>query len=165
MLVNLPAFLASEYQRADNTERMAFLGACLVHDRNLASSQLYADIFAADAAFAQDPIHGHRFSAARAAALVGQGIGADVSLSTEKRAAWRQQARQWLLADLAVWQAKPPADYNAAQAATDMLRSWQAERDLAGLREPFRAEFSAEERAECQALWKQVETVRKSLQP
>jgi serine/threonine-protein kinase len=98
ILPNLSAFLDGKYEPQDNDERLAFLGACQFRNRTRAMARLYADAFAADAAeasLADDLSAGHRYNAARAAALAGCGHGADAtSLGDEEKARWRDQARR-----------------------------------------------------------------------
>src|SRR5262249_20895683 len=101
---NLPAFLAGEHQPRDNDERLALLGVCQFTNRCLALARFSAAAFAAAPSLAEYFRAGRRFSAARAAALVGSARGEDVAgVGEPERARWRQQARQWLRADLAAW--------------------------------------------------------------
>src|SRR5438445_505591 len=107
----------------------------------------------------------HRHNAARVAALAGCGRGEDADkLNEEERMRWRKQARQWLRADLALWEKM--LDSGSAMApdlAKKMLTLWQAEPDLAGLREPSALDkLSADERRECLALWDEVANVLKA---
>jgi serine/threonine-protein kinase len=159
ILPNLPAFLAGKYQPRDNDERLALLGACQFQNRTRAYAGLYAAAFAADPGLAEDLGAGHRYRAARAAALAGCGLGADAAgLSAAERARWRKQAREWLRADLAGWEKAAAAGPDAARVqAKQMLTRWQGDPDLAGLRDPGAlAQLSADERDECRALWRAV---------
>src|SRR5262249_60738899 len=64
----------------------------------------WAEPFAAAPRLAEDREAGHRYKAAGAAALAGCGRGADATgLGQEEAKRWREQARQWLRADLAAW--------------------------------------------------------------
>src|SRR5262249_46372323 len=105
-----------------------------------------------------------RYLAARCSALAGCGLGKDGDrLSEAERARWRKLAREWLRADLAMWAAKlgsgSPQERNLAKR---MLRNWQADPDLAGLREVHALdEFSADERNDCLALWREVRALLK----
>ena len=67
----------------------------------------------------------------------------------------------WLQAALAVWAGKLDGGSAADRARVkSRLARWQAEADLAGLRERGAlAKLSAEERAEWVALWKEVGAV------
>jgi eukaryotic-like serine/threonine-protein kinase len=158
-LPNLSAFLDGKYQPQDNDERLALLGACQFTNRSLALARLYADAFAAAPQLAEDVRAGHRFSAARAAALAGSGRGDDgASLSQEERTRWRKQARAWLELDLAVWARKLGSGTAADRVLVrQRLSDWLADPDLAGLREPGAlGELSVEEREEWLARWKVV---------
>src|SRR5260370_22251106 len=99
--------------------------------------RLYADAFAADPTLADDLRAGHRYNAARAAALAGCGRGEDGAGTGEpERARWRAQARQWLRADLAAWGTTLDGDPAARHRLPQTLTRWRGDPDLAGLREP-----------------------------
>src|SRR5262249_45512665 len=149
-----------------------------------AAARLYADAFATDPALAEDltaacrsrvalgdrlPIgrveelaSAGRYPAARCAALAGCGLGEDgAKLSAAERAHWRKQARAWLRADLAVW---AQTLNGRSRAARDLVRRllthWQADLDLAGIRESSAMDkLSADERKACLALWNEVAAV------
>jgi serine/threonine-protein kinase len=160
----LPSFLEGRYQPQDNVERLALLGVCRFRDLNLASARLYTEAFAADPRLAHDLRVSHRFNAARAAALVGCGAGADGgALSEAERGRWRKQARAWLRADLTAWTKKLDSRTAADRARVkNTLARWQADPDLAGVREPGAlANLSADERKDCLALWEEVDRVLK----
>jgi eukaryotic-like serine/threonine-protein kinase len=189
ILPDLPAFLRGEYQPMDNDERLALVGACQCQGRYHAAAQLYADAFATDPALLEDltsecayrAILGDkqpvgrveelatecRYPAARCAALAGCGRGEDGSrLSEAERAHWRQQARDWLRADLEVWARTLDGGSRAARVlARKMLTYWQADPDLAGLREPGALDhLCTDERKECLALWQEVGNLLKRTQ-
>jgi serine/threonine-protein kinase len=125
----------------------------------LAAARLCADTFTADPKSADDLQAGHRYGAARAAALAGCGGGVDgAGLGEQERARWRQQARDWLRLDLAAWtkrlEAAKLADHAEVQKA---LARWREEPDLAGLRDADTLErLPPAERQECQTLWQEV---------
>jgi serine/threonine-protein kinase len=160
ILPNLPAFMAGKYKPQDNHERLALLGACQFMNRTRAMARLYADAFAAAPSLADDLSAGHRYNAARAAALAGRGHGADATgLGEEERARWREQARKWLRADLAA-RARDVGSTATRGANRMALTRWRHEPDLAGLREPGELDkLSADERKECLALWAEVVAV------
>ena len=162
ILPNLQAFMDGKYQPQDNDERFALLGACQFTNRSRAMARLYADAFAATPSLADDLGAGHRYNAARAAAQVGCGHGADATaLGKEERTQWRAQARQWLQADLAARTSALETGSMATRGANRMaLTRWQSEPDLAGLREPGELDMlAADERAECLALWAELAAV------
>jgi serine/threonine-protein kinase len=152
------AFLEGRYQPRDNIERLAFVGVCRFKNLNLASAKLYADAFTADPKLADDPHLGHRSNAACAAALVGSGAGQDGGdLSEAERARWRKQAREWLRAELAACRKKLDSSTTDQALVRKTLTRWQAEPDLAGLRESSAMDnLPAEERNECISLWQEV---------
>src|SRR5262249_58603673 len=80
---------------------------------------------------------GCRSPAARCAALAGCGLGEDgAKLSEAERTRWRKQARAWLRADLAVWAKTMDSGSRAARVLVRrLLTHWQADPNLAGLRE------------------------------
>src|SRR5262249_10694493 len=186
ILPNLPAFLRGTYQPQDNDERIALLGICQSRGLYGAAARLYADAFAADPGLTdrmtadclRRATQGHelppdrteafhaacRYRAARCSALAGCGLGKDGATLTEaERVRWRKQAREWLRADLAMWTAKldngSPFERSMAKR---MLTNWQADPDLAGLREPQALDdLSADERNDCLALWHDVRALLK----
>jgi serine/threonine-protein kinase len=159
ILANLRAFLEGKYQPQDTDERLALLGACQFTNCTRARARLYADAFAGAPSLADDLVAGHRYSAARAAAQAGCGHGADAAaLGEEQRARWRQQARQWLRAELAARGRALDAASPATRGANRMaLNRWRNEPDLACLRYPDELnKLPADERKDCLALWDEV---------
>jgi hypothetical protein len=189
ILPNLPAFLDGKYQPQDNDERLALLGICQFQGRYGTVARLYAEAFAADPHLADDlnkeclrRTRGReaaadrievfdsacRYLAARCAALAGCGLGKDgEKLSEEERTRWRQQARDWLQADLAVWAKMLDSDSPAAHdLAKRMLEHWQVDPDLVGLRDPEALDrLPQPERQKCRTLWKNVDAVRNRVTP
>jgi tetratricopeptide (TPR) repeat protein len=185
ILKNLPAFLQGNYQPRDNDERVALLGICQCRGLTGAAARLYADAFAADPHLADeltaeclrrtraperpaDPIEAFnaacRYLAARCAASAGCGFGKDGDkLSPTECTRWRKQARAWLRADLAMWAVKLDSDLPWQRSlAKRMLTNWQADPDLAGLREPHALDdLSPDEREDCLALWHDVRALVK----
>jgi serine/threonine-protein kinase len=159
ILPNLPAFLEGTYQPRDNDERLALLGVCQFTNRTHALASLYADAFAADPRLAKDPGTGHRFRAACAAAQAGCGRGADATgLGESDRRRWREQARQWLREDLAVWEQSLGGPAASRLRAAVTLTRWRGNTDLAGLRAPSEvAKLPSDERRDCLALWVEID--------
>jgi tetratricopeptide (TPR) repeat protein len=183
ILPNLPAFLRGEHEPEDNDERLALVGICQSQGRYHAGARLYTKAFQADPELAdtlttecrfrsteEEPFYERveslnteaPYLAARSATLAGCGLGRDgAGLSRAEQARWRKQARTWLKANLARWE--KTLDSGSEQdlgLAKRMLRHWQVEPDLAGIRD-LKAldEASAEERDECFALWDDVGAV------
>lgn len=180
ILRNLPAFLRGEYEPQDNDERLALVGICQAQSRYTTAARLYAAAFQADPELADkltiecrcrsmedEPFYERvesintdaRYLAARCATLAGCGQGKDAAgLNQAERARWRQQAREWLQADLALWKKtlinRTEKDLALARR---MLTHWQAEPDLAAIRD-LKAldEVSASERDDCFRFWDEV---------
>jgi eukaryotic-like serine/threonine-protein kinase len=102
ILPNLPAFLSGQHHPEDNDERLALLGVCQFTSRTSSCTRLYTAAFTADARLAEVLATGRRYNATCAAALADCRRGDDATnLAESERARWRDQARQWLRADLA----------------------------------------------------------------
>ena len=155
----LPTVLRGEAGPIDAAECLRCAEVCHLTKRFADAASLFEKAFTERPQLADDVRAAHRYNAACAAALAGWGQGTDGDkLSTAERARWRQKARAWLQADLAVWAGKL-AGGNAADRAQvkTLMRHWQADADLAGLREPGAlGKWSAKERGEWLALWKEV---------
>jgi serine/threonine-protein kinase len=159
ILPNLQALLDGRDQPRDNDERLALLGVCQATNRSVALARLYADIFLADPRLAEDLSAGHRRNAARAAAMAGCGLSQDsAGLDQQQRKRWREQARQWLRADLAAWNRLLAEGLTKSRdQVRQALPLWRFDSALSGLREPSELEkLSADERKDCLALWREV---------
>jgi tetratricopeptide (TPR) repeat protein len=123
-----------------------------------AAARLYADAFAAEPALADDMIRQHRYNAACAAACAAAGQGKDAAnLSAEQRGALRQQAYDWLRADLDYWSkdSGQPADF--ATTRSGMLEFWIFDADLTSVRYPRAlASLPAAERDRWLQFWREV---------
>jgi serine/threonine-protein kinase len=162
ILPDLPAFLDGTYRPRDNDERLALVGACRSLNRTRAMARLYAEAFDAAPSLADDLGAGHRYSGARAAALAGCGEGADATgLGEDERARLREQARQWLRADLAARaRAIDTGPTVAPEANRVALTRWRHEPDLACVRDPGGlGKLGADERKQYLALWADVAAV------
>jgi tetratricopeptide (TPR) repeat protein len=160
----LPAYLEGEFKPSNAEERLGLVSVCQVKKLHSAATRLYTDAFAADPKLADDLKAGHRYDAACYAALAAAGQGEDsAKLDAKERTRLRQQALDWLRADLALrtrqLESGKPADRAAVQQA---LRHWQQDPDLAGLRDAAAlAKLPAEERAACEKLWSDVAALLK----
>jgi tetratricopeptide (TPR) repeat protein len=163
ILPDLPQFLDGTYQPRANDERLALLGVCQFTNRTGLLARLYAEAFTTDARLAEDLRAGHRYNAARAAVQAGCGRGVDAAGFSElERERWREQARQWLRADLSAW-CKALGDERTTP--PDLVRStlttWWSDPDLSGLRKQAELnKLSADERQVCLSLWKEVGDIR-----
>jgi ElaB/YqjD/DUF883 family membrane-anchored ribosome-binding protein len=128
------------------------------------SARFYAGAFAAQPALADGLQAANRYNAARAAVLAATGQGEDADKLDDKgRARLRQQALDWLRADLALW-GKQAEDGTPEMRATAQkkLQHWQEDSDLASVRDAAALEKLPEsERAEWKKLWAEVEELLK----
>jgi serine/threonine-protein kinase len=189
ILPNLPAFLRGAYQPRDNDERLALLGVCQFQNRTHGASRLFADALAADTTLLArltdearrrkarsekrppgriEQLTAHCcYPAARSAALAGCGLGADgANLSEPERQRWRKQAHAWLQHELGLRTEEiRQGSRNSRILAARILKQWQTDPDLAGLREPSALEkLPAEECQQVRRFWSEVATVLNSAQ-
>jgi tetratricopeptide (TPR) repeat protein/predicted Ser/Thr protein kinase len=155
----LPAVLKGEDKPGNAAEGLAFAQLCYNSGRYAAATRLWADALAADAKLTDDRQAAHRYNAACAAAAAASGAGKDErSLDDTAKAKLRQQAFEWLKAELAAWgklleSAPPEAKASIAQ----ILKHWQEDTDLAGVRGDKAIEALPEaDRAAWRALWADV---------
>jgi serine/threonine-protein kinase len=153
ILPNLSAFLEGKYHPAAGDERLALLGVCQFRGRHRAAARLYADAFTADPKLADDLAAGHRYRAARSAALAAAGQGMDAAkVDDQERTRLRRQALGWLRADLTAWAGT--TDHALVQKT---LKRWQQDADLAGVRDPEAlAKLPQPEREGWGRLWSDV---------
>jgi tetratricopeptide (TPR) repeat protein len=99
------------------------------------AAHLYQGAFAADPKLAEDLKASRRYDAACAASLAGCGQGMNAyKLDDKERARWRRQALEWLRLDLDAW-TQLAADHKEHNRIKSMLKWWQRDPDLAGLRD------------------------------
>jgi serine/threonine-protein kinase len=157
------AFQNGSYTPASNAERLGLAEWCQVKKLHHTAAGLYAAAFAADPKLADDLGAGHRYNAACYAALAaaGQGEGA-AKLDDKERTRLRQQALDWLRADLALRGKQLESGKPHRAAVQQALRHWQQDTDLAGLRDKAAlAKLPPEERAAFASLWSDVAALLK----
>jgi serine/threonine-protein kinase len=140
---------------------------CFVKKHYATAARLYAEALAAMPQLTEDLRAGHRFNAARAAALAGGGQGDDAAgLGELERKALRKQARDWLRLDLAAWVKKVDTGTEADRIqAEKTLAPWRDDPDLAGLRDADALKrLPPAERQECRALWQEVADILRRAQ-
>ncbi len=156
--------LAGKTPIKDNRERFGFIQVCQYQQRHAAAAKFYADAFTAEAKLADNLDAGYRYNAACSAALAAAGQGTDVSKLDEKeRARLRKQALDWLRADLALWPKRlADARPQDRQALLPILRHWQEDTDLAGVRDNDAVlKLPPDEQEAWQKLWADVTELRK----
>jgi serine/threonine protein kinase/Flp pilus assembly protein TadD len=160
----LPKVLHRQVQPADAAERVALAWLCQEHKkRYAAAARFYAEAFADEPKLAEDLGTGHRYNAACAAALAGCRQGEDAAqLDNPERVRLRQQALDWLRADLKAWGQlleKEPEKNRATVLNT--LRHWRQDTDFAGVRGDSLAKLPEAERPSWRLLWEDVEQTLK----
>jgi eukaryotic-like serine/threonine-protein kinase len=162
----LPAILRGDDRPKDNAGRLAVAQACYDTKRHAAAARFWAEALAAEPKLADDRRAQHRYNAACAAALAGSGQGTDDPKPDDAaRATLRGQALDWLKAERAAWaKVLDSGDAQARSGAAQMLRHWQADPDLAGVRDRDAIEkLLADERRAWEAIWKDVDTLLKGV--
>ncbi len=155
----LPAFQDGSYTPATTGERIELAEWCQIKKLYHTAARLYADAFIADPKLADDLDSAYRYNAACNAALAAAGRGEDAAkLDDKERTRLRQHALDWLRADLTPrgkrLEGGTPADRAAARR---MLRDWQKDADLAGIRDPDAlAKLPADEQKAFAQLWVDV---------
>lgn len=133
---------------------------CLLQKKLYAEAvTLYRSAFESDPVLRDDLPSAHRYNAVCAA--ISASAADELANRKEEQAAFREQARQWLIADLKQ-RAVRLRDGNAVESAKmrDFLRRWLTSDDLAPVRdESALAKLPDEERKQWRELWSQVQTV------
>jgi tetratricopeptide (TPR) repeat protein len=156
----LPRALKGELQPADGSECLGLAQLCQMPCKSLYGTavRFYTDAFTAQPHLANTVQGQFRYKAARAAALAGYGQGKDAAgLSTNDRARLRQQALEWLRADLDAWNAEMKrAPDKVRPVVVPQLQHWQSDTDFAGMRGDALSRLGAAERQAWQKLWADV---------
>jgi serine/threonine-protein kinase len=156
----LPSIIQGKEKPAADCLELAEL--CFVKKYYATAARLYAEALAATPQLTEDLRAGHRFNAARAAALAGGGQGDDVAgLTKSELERLRKQARHWLRLDLAAW-AKTVDTGTVSERiqARRTLPPWRDDPDLAAMRDPAAlGKLPPAERQECRALWRDLDAL------
>jgi serine/threonine protein kinase/Flp pilus assembly protein TadD len=160
----LPAILSGQKHPADDAERLALAQLCQMPKKRYADAvRFYREAFAEQPKLADDLNAPHRYNAACAAALAGCGQGADADkLDANERARLRQQALDWLRADLKAYrQVLEKSAGKAGPAIAQQMQHWLQDGDFTSVRDAESlAKFPETERKEWQKLWQEVEALR-----
>jgi eukaryotic-like serine/threonine-protein kinase len=164
----LPDILEGKNKPADNNERLALAQMCQEHKKlYAASAQFYSAAFEAQPELNKNPGNGRRYNAACAAALAGCGQGNDADkLDGEARSRLRNQALDWLQADVAHWSKQAGSEKpNDLALVRQTLTHWQDDADLVGIRDKDAvAKLPVDEQEACKKLWTDVEALLKKAQ-
>ena len=162
LAAKLPAVLAGKIKPESAVETLDFAQICYKTGLHGGSARFWAEAFRAQPKLADDMEAHHRYNAACAAALAGCGRGKDEPpLDDASRSRWRQQAVEWLKADLAACaKTLENGSPQSRQTIAQTLEHWTDDLDLAGLRDQSAlAEIPAPEQNACRALWAQVDAL------
>jgi tetratricopeptide (TPR) repeat protein len=154
ILPNLPTFLTGKYEPTDDSERLAFAGACVARGRNAAAVRLYTAALATDPKLMEPP-RLDQYNAACIALRAASGHGSDAPTTADARAELRRQAHAWLTADLSTWEKFLTADPAKNRQTVQRTASfWLADSDLAPVRDPSAlTALPADERAGWERFW------------
>jgi tetratricopeptide (TPR) repeat protein len=159
MAKRFPEILSGATQAANPNEGVLFAELAHFQGAFALSARLSLDAFRRDPRLVVDSGIVHRYNAACSAALAGGGEGDAANTPENVRARWRKQARAWLRDELALktrrLESRRPQDLEETAA---MLQRWQADPDLSAIRDPEPlSQLGADERQECEGLWRDVE--------
>ena len=134
----LPAILKGEAPPPSVTESLELVRVCAFKELHAAAAKFSEEVFAARPELARNVKAGYRFRAAWSAAQAGCGQGKDAGQLDEKeRVRWRQQALDWLRADLKFLTMHLKSNTPPARAFVQgMLQKWQLDPAFSGLRDP-----------------------------
>jgi hypothetical protein len=127
------------------------------------SAALFAKAFGKEPKAGDNLDGGYRYQAACAAALAAAGKGVDADkLDAKQKVGLRQEALQWLQADLAAHAHYLKQEPPFAIRIIDELQYWQKDPALAVVRDDKElAKLAGEQRANWQKFWTQVEALSK----
>jgi len=157
--------LASESDDLETVERMVLIEYCRLPWKQLhfASAQQYRKAFRSEPKLVANPAAApHRYDAACAAVRAAAGEGNDSDqLTGEEKSQWRQQALEWLQADLEIRIASAASeDPEVSGPAVSALKDWLSDPDLASVREQASLEqLPEQEHRNWESLWQQVNSV------
>ena len=156
----LPAILSGQKQPADSMERLALAQMCQQHQqRHAAATRFYSEAFADKPQLAGDLNAQHRYDAACSAALAGCGQGKDADkLDSKERVRLRQQALDWLRADLKAYrQMMEKSAGKAGPTIAQRMQHWLQDGDFSSVRgDKALAKLPESERRDWQQLWASV---------
>jgi serine/threonine-protein kinase len=160
----IPRILRGEDQPADAAEGLAVAQLCYEKGLHANATRLFRGALNLDPKRASNRRTQPRYNAACAAVLAGSGKSKDVPLPDDTtRRKLRDQAREWLAAELADWTTFLQAGGSEARAAAvPIFQHWKVDADLAGIRDQETlTKLSDEERQAWRALWADVDTLLK----
>jgi serine/threonine-protein kinase len=163
----LPAIRDGKAKPGNAAEQIEFAWVSTVKQYYVTAARLYADVFAAGGEDAEKWQASYRYSAACCAALAGCGRGEDAANLDEKdRARWRNQAREWLEAELVLHATRLEGGDAANRAEVQQqMQRWLTDAHLVGVRgEEAIAKLPADEQPEWTKLWDDAQALRKKIE-
>jgi tetratricopeptide (TPR) repeat protein/serine/threonine protein kinase len=160
----LAAFLKGEFKPGKTPERLGLAEVCQGRKLHATAARLYADAFAAEPQVASHLQAGHRYHAARAAALAAAGQGEDAARpDDQERVRLRRQALDWLNADhTALGKLLDSGPPQARPFIVRVLSHWQKDTDLVCLRDAaVLAKLPADQQKACIQLWSDAVALQK----
>jgi serine/threonine-protein kinase len=160
----LPAILRGQEQPDSAGESLDVAMMCTHKKMHAAAVRFFAAAFTADARLADDLEAGHRYKAACAAVLAAAWQGEDAAkLNERERARLRQQALDWLRADLAQQSKRLESGTRVGRRVVrQQLRPWPKDSDLTSIRDKEALDkLLAEERKAFTQLWADVAALLK----
>jgi serine/threonine-protein kinase len=162
--VKLPTFLSGDAAPATAFERLELAELCRYKRWHAAAARFAADAFTAEPKFAQNLNGQFRYQAACSAVLAGVGQAEDAGKLTAKdKQALREQALQWLRAELELYaKLSQHDDAKVRQSVQARLARWQSDAALAGVRDTKALDqLSEAERDAWRRLWVDVTSLRR----
>jgi hypothetical protein len=160
----LPALLSGDEKPADNTERLLLAKIAFDRKKFAFATRLWAEALGSDPKLSDDLEAGHRYHAARAAALAADGQGVEAPpLDGLAKAKLRRQALDWLKSEFSAWN-KLLGSESSKQLEAVLYRQvgWKYDAALAGIRDAAAlSKLPPEERAACNQFWTEVASTLK----
>jgi Tfp pilus assembly protein PilF len=155
----LTAVLRGEAEPADWREQLGFAELCLTKKHFAAATRFFIAAFASEPKLTEDFMSGRRYNAACAASLAAAGQGLDATqLEDGQKVIFRKQASAWLRAELTAWGGLLEQN---PRAVAGTLKHWQADPDLAGMREDAAlVKLAPDEQGTCRQFWADVAALR-----
>jgi tetratricopeptide (TPR) repeat protein len=135
--IQLSRVLKGEAKPITNVERLMFAERCAAPDKRLylAAVRLFEQAFAEDPKLIAGAPSEPRYNAACCAVQAGCGQGKDSSdLAPKERARLRNQALDWLRADLDAWNEQMKKEPEKTRTVVRQMQHWQKDTDFARVR-------------------------------
>jgi tetratricopeptide (TPR) repeat protein len=165
----LPAILEGTDKPTGAAERIQLARLCMLKNLSTAAARFSVEAFTADPKIAESVSSGARYHAACCAARACCGECADAGkLDKEERRRWRQQALDWLWADLVWWTRVFDSVNTSARAGVGKkMQEWQIDPDLSVVRDSDALNaLPTDERSAWRRLWDEVDALlRRSQAP